>query len=1145
MAQLNFSIALNLLTDKFNAGANKVKSGFSSMKMQVMTFVAALQIADMSITGFVSKLIDTARETNRATTALKNISPTLEEYGKNQKWLIDLSNKYGTDVNVLTGEFAKFTAAGNLMNMPLADQRKIFNEVDRACTAFGLTADDTNSVFLALTQMMGKGKIQAQELRLQMGEKLPVAINAMAMAAGGSIGNLDKLMKSGKLMAADVLPRFADALNKLIPNVNTDNLETSIKRMNNAFIMMVKNTPIQSSYKSLIDWITSLIKSATNNINGIVGAAISLLTGTILARGFKYFMTNMATVRKAAKIEAQAAAKAAGESFDEATWKANNSGKLIIGTFKKIGASIKAAFISILPMAIFTGLSLIIAKIIEVHQEEKKIKSMWSDYQSEISKSKHTTEIEELKSIQRQYNNTTKQLDLHAILRNKINNILGTNLTTDKEINKALNDRIGILQNVALAQAYANKKVDADTQKDDIVDKYGGAANYNYLIRRAKIYDVDKKSGIKGIKQLISPTITGLDGKEYSQTDLLKDMKMFNQLSRISYDAGMNMDKYGNKEDKYKFDNDDTGKTKKTELQKEEEAYHKTYVKLNEELNNHLITQTQYNKAYDKLNVDALAKAKASGDKGVLGSSFYKMLQNRVNNPKTNPIDSLNDVTKEYRDKLDIYKKKFENGNITQEELSEKTKELAKTYSDKALAIKNIGNSANGFLDKLKYDIALSDLSSVQSKYADDVESNRKMLEEGLMSQQDYNSAISSLSLEAAKSAISIKNIGDGADEFVKQMQKATIDNLNIPTLKDKKNDTTFDYRKQKNESNEEELQRIEEYIQMLKDKAKELGGYVSSEIDKLIKDAESKENVLKLAVLKQDIKDIQKEVSRTKWDGIKDAVSSVDSLKSSLESLYNAMAGHATLWDGIMSAWSSFATVVDTINSISDAIDNMTELTKKLGLAKKAETAIDTALTSQRIGNLTMEDAAKISSAGVDTSTSTLKKTNKATETVQDGIKSAAVIGNLTMEDAAKISSATLDTTTTGQKLALDAAKITSNTSVAASGAAASVSWIPIVGVGLAVAGFATMMAMLGKLPRFATGGIIGGNSNSGDNMLARVNSGEMILNKSQQSNLFRAINSGKLGGSANVNIGVDKVRGSDIYLAIKNYMKSTGKKL
>jgi tape measure domain-containing protein len=48
-----------------------------------------------------------------------------------------------------------------------------------------------------------------------------------------------------------------------------------------------------------------------------------------------------------------------------------------------------------------------------------------------------------------------------------------------------------------------------------------------------------------------------------------------------------------------------------------------------------------------------------------------------------------------------------------------------------------------------------------------------------------------------------------------------------------------------------------------------------------------------------------------------------------------------------------------------------------------------------------------------------------------------------------------------------------------------------------------------------FSTGGIVPGQSISGDRLTARVNSGEMILNRSQQQNLFKAIQSGKTGGN------------------------------
>jgi tape measure domain-containing protein len=46
-----------------------------------------------------------------------------------------------------------------------------------------------------------------------------------------------------------------------------------------------------------------------------------------------------------------------------------------------------------------------------------------------------------------------------------------------------------------------------------------------------------------------------------------------------------------------------------------------------------------------------------------------------------------------------------------------------------------------------------------------------------------------------------------------------------------------------------------------------------------------------------------------------------------------------------------------------------------------------------------------------------------------------------------------------------------------------------------------------------FQNGGVVAGQSFSGDNVLARVNSGEMILNREQQSNLFKIANQGGAG--------------------------------
>lgn len=87
----------------------------------------------------------------------------------------------------------------------------------------------------------------------------------------------------------------------------------------------------------------------------------------------------------------------------------------------------------------------------------------------------------------------------------------------------------------------------------------------------------------------------------------------------------------------------------------------------------------------------------------------------------------------------------------------------------------------------------------------------------------------------------------------------------------------------------------------------------------------------------------------------------------------------------------------------------------------------------------------------------------------------------------------------------------------------------------------FATITSIFASLPKFADGGIVGGYSTHGDKMLARLNGGEMVLNKRQQSNLFDALDKGfATGGNSTISF---KIQGSDLYGTLKNYSKSAAK--
>lgn len=119
--------------------------------------------------------------------------------------------------------------------------------------------------------------------------------------------------------------------------------------------------------------------------------------------------------------------------------------------------------------------------------------------------------------------------------------------------------------------------------------------------------------------------------------------------------------------------------------------------------------------------------------------------------------------------------------------------------------------------------------------------------------------------------------------------------------------------------------------------------------------------------------------------------------------------------------------------------------------------------------------------------------------------------------------------------------AEANANAEAAVTGAASSVAPIPFVGAAMAVAAVTSLITAMAAIPKFANGGIVGGSSYFGDKLLARVNSGELILNKKQQANLYHMTDDDRYC----INIGFDRVRGRDIYLSLKNYMKDTGNKL
>lgn len=148
----------------------------------------------------------------------------------------------------------------------------------------------------------------------------------------------------------------------------------------------------------------------------------------------------------------------------------------------------------------------------------------------------------------------------------------------------------------------------------------------------------------------------------------------------------------------------------------------------------------------------------------------------------------------------------------------------------------------------------------------------------------------------------------------------------------------------------------------------------------------------------------------------------------------------------------------------------------------------------------------------------------------IADGISSiVSLIKTLTGATEASSAATAVNTTVTAANTATSATNTVAKSGEAIANATASGAKMPfpanIVAIAAGVAAVVAALAMISGA--FTDGGIVGGDSPSGDKLLARVNSGEMILNAAQQARLFAIANGAAVYGAA-AQVGTDFARGA-----------------
>jgi tape measure domain-containing protein len=184
--------------------------GFSGEAVKAASIIGVLRSAVDSLKSTLGDLVQTNL---RLGAAQRGLQFATGDGAGSMAWIRQVSKELGLDLVVASEGFKLLAASTRESRLEGAPTRDIFKAVASAATVMGLDAEKTHSVLLALSQMVSKGRVQAEEMRKQLGEHLPGALNIAARAMGVTTAELGKMMEAGTLLADDFLPKFARQLN--------------------------------------------------------------------------------------------------------------------------------------------------------------------------------------------------------------------------------------------------------------------------------------------------------------------------------------------------------------------------------------------------------------------------------------------------------------------------------------------------------------------------------------------------------------------------------------------------------------------------------------------------------------------------------------------------------------------------------------------------------------------------------------------------------------------------------------------------------------------------------------------------------------------------------------------------------------------
>lgn len=291
----------------------------------------------LSVAGVAAGIKGAVQESVEFETITRKLTNTLGSGGAADalKFTRGVADQLGLSYKQLSNDFGSFTAAASAAGIPMQQQQAVFAAVAKAGQSLGLSNDAVSGSLQALQQVASKGTVQMEELRGQLGDRMPIALAATAKGLGISQQSLIGLVESGQLAAGDFFPALTKGLNELTAGGGgAETTAQQFARLNNAW---------EDLQRALGDTLLGTVAGAAKNLAGAVKfAADNTKTLVAVMAGLGGAVGTYMLIAKATKI-ATAAQKGLAVAAAIAQSIMNPAGAIKVAAALAVGAGTAAA----------------------------------------------------------------------------------------------------------------------------------------------------------------------------------------------------------------------------------------------------------------------------------------------------------------------------------------------------------------------------------------------------------------------------------------------------------------------------------------------------------------------------------------------------------------------------------------------------------------------------------------------------------------------------------------------------------------------------------------------------------------------------------------------------------------------------------